>query len=80
MEDTDVYSCPRCGNVEVPDRDLILSLIPGTDELQGWENGWGFRCPRCGTAWWKDVYDCRDHWRRYPTGYRTETTGTAKPF
>ena len=28
----------------------------------------GFRCPRCGVGWWKDLYDMQDHWRRYPTG------------
>ena len=72
-EPSDLYECPRCGPVRVLDRDLILieKLIPGSDQVESWDDrGLGFRCPSCGVAWWKDLYDMRDHWRREPTGLR----------
>jgi hypothetical protein len=37
-EDTSLVECPACGRVEVPDRGVIESLIPGTDDLQEWED------------------------------------------
>jgi predicted RNA-binding Zn-ribbon protein involved in translation (DUF1610 family) len=70
MNDTSLMECPSCGKVEVPDRDVLEELIPGSEELVELNRGVGFRCPRCGIAWWKDVYDYRDHWRRYPIGLR----------
>ena len=76
-EETSPYRCPNCGVVEVPDRDLIMELIPGTEELEGWDDrGLGFRCPNCGVRWWKDLYDMRDHMRRTPTGFRRPPTGS----
>ena len=73
MEDTAKYMCPRCGVVEIPDRDVFSEIIPGTDEVPGWEHGVGFHCPSCGTRWYKVTYDVMDHWRREPTGLRPQS-------
>ena len=70
MMDTTLLRCPTCGKVRVPDGDVIESLVPGSKEIEPFSRGVGFRCPVCGVGWWKDLYDMRDHWRRYPTGLR----------
>ena len=48
MVDVVATTCPDCGEIDVPVKDVFLSVITET------EGGYGFRCPQCRDVVWKD--------------------------